>query len=465
MMERALDIRASLAQRRDARRPASAAATSRRRSWPSGCWSGRGCSSSTSLPARRHGDPRGHLPHRRRAWRARPTPVRLISAGLDGGHRRDRPGAVMHEGGSPASWTRPAPMEMTRSRGRSIGVEQQHDIPDRTATRRGRPPAHPAAALGPWSAAATSPSSGVGFARRPWRCWCCWRPSPPRYVPTEQNFTNPLRQMVTVGLLAYGMLVVILDRRHRPPRLGSVVAALRHQSAPGWSRPPDPTGAHHRRSCRGYRVRAGQRTGDLPAWSRAVRRHAGRAHHHPRGLASGTPRCRIAPRTPASSPSVRRWPGRSPVPTLIMVGVFLIGGVFLTRTPAGRAIVAIGAPTARPCDWAGISVKKHLVLATPSAAPAPASRASSSPAGSASRNPASGSRSSSTPSRPASSAARAWPADGGPCGPAGGVLVLSLINNLLNLARRHRASGSRSSQGLIIIAVIIVQRRSMGERA
>ena len=34
--------------------------------------------------------------------------------------------------------------------------------------------------------------------------------------------------------------------------------------------------------------------------------------------------------------------GPIPLSTVIMLAVFLVGGVFLTRTPAGRSIVAIG---------------------------------------------------------------------------------------------------------------------------
>ena len=176
---------------------------------------------------------------------------------------------------------------------------------------------------------------------------------------TESNFTNLLRQMVTTGLLALGMLIVILTGGI-DLSVGSIVGF---------------TGI----------MAAGLAT-DLPvpvAMALAVVAGAGF------GLVNGVlvARFRLAPFvvTLAALTTIRGLTyvysetpitplktgfltlgtetlGPIPVAAIIMLVAFAIAWVFLTRTTAGRAIVAIGG-NAEAVRLAGISVQRHVLLA------------------------------------------------------------------------------------------------------
>jgi ribose transport system permease protein len=278
---------------------------------------------------------------------------------------------------------------------------------------------------------------------------------------TEQNLTNLLRQMVTVGLLAYGMLVVILTAGI-DLSVGSVVAFSGIVSAGLVSDLPIPLALI-------VGVLAGVGFGlvnglliagfDLAPFVVTLA-----ALTTIRGLAFVYSEVPIAPEDPGFFTLGTALAGPIPVPTLIMIGVFLLGGVFLTRTPAGRAIVAIGG-NRETVRLAGISVKKHLVLAyTISGTCAGlAGVILASRVGIAQPSVGVAFELDAIAACVIGGASLAG-GRGSVRATLGGVLVLSLINNLLNL-HGVQSFWQQVLKGLIIIAVIIVQRRSMGERA
>jgi ribose transport system permease protein len=176
---------------------------------------------------------------------------------------------------------------------------------------------------------------------------------------TESNLTNLLRQMVTTGLLSLGMLVVILTGGI-DLSVGSIVGFAG--------------------------IMAAGLVADLPvpvAMALAVVAGAGF------GVINGVlvARFRLAPfvvtlaalttirgftyvysETPISPVEANfLWLGTEtlgpiPIAAMIMLAAFAIGWVFLRRTPAGRAIVAIGG-NQEAVRLAGISVQRHLLLA------------------------------------------------------------------------------------------------------
>jgi ribose/xylose/arabinose/galactoside ABC-type transport system permease subunit len=176
---------------------------------------------------------------------------------------------------------------------------------------------------------------------------------------TESNLTNLLRQMVTTGLLALGMLIVILTGGI-DLSVGSIVGFAG--------------------------IMAAGLVADLPvpvAMALAVVAGAGF------GVINGVlvARFRLAPfvvtlaalttirgftyvysETPISPVEANfLWLGTEtlgpiPIAAMIMLAAFAIAWVFLRRTPAGRAIVAIGG-NQEAVRLAGISVQRHLLLA------------------------------------------------------------------------------------------------------
>jgi ribose transport system permease protein len=176
---------------------------------------------------------------------------------------------------------------------------------------------------------------------------------------TESNLTNLLRQMVTTGLLALGMLIVILTGGI-DLSVGSIVGFAG--------------------------IMAAGLVADLPvpvAMALAVVAGAGF------GVINGVlvARFRLAPfvvtlaalttirgltyvysETPITPVEVNfLWLGTEtvgpiPVAAIIMLAAFAIAWVFLRRTPAGRAIVAIGG-NEEAVRLAGISVQRHVLLA------------------------------------------------------------------------------------------------------
>lgn len=176
---------------------------------------------------------------------------------------------------------------------------------------------------------------------------------------TESNLTNLLRQMVTTGLLALGMLIVILTGGI-DLSVGSIVGFAG--------------------------IMAAGLVADLPvpvAMALAVVAGAGF------GVINGVlvARFRLAPfvvtlaalttirgftyvysETPISPVEANfLWLGTEtlgpiPIAAIIMLAAFAVAWVFLRRTPAGRAIVAIGG-NEEAVRLAGISVQRHLLLA------------------------------------------------------------------------------------------------------
>jgi ribose transport system permease protein len=176
---------------------------------------------------------------------------------------------------------------------------------------------------------------------------------------TERNFTNMLRQMVTTGLLALGMLIVILTGGI-DLSVGSIVGFAG--------------------------IMAAGLTADLPvpvAMALAVFAGAGF------GIVNGVlvARFRLAPFvvTLAALTTIRgltyvysetpitpletgfltlgtETVGPLPVAALIMLAAFALAWVFLMRTTTGRAIVAIGG-NEEAVRLAGIRVRRHVVLA------------------------------------------------------------------------------------------------------
>ena len=176
---------------------------------------------------------------------------------------------------------------------------------------------------------------------------------------TESNFTNLLRQMVTTGLLALGMLVVILTGGI-DLSVGSIVGF---------------TG-----------IMAAGLAADLPvvlAMALAVVAGAGfgivngvlvaRFRLAPfvvtlaalttiRGLTYVYSETPITPLKPGFLTLGTETVGPVPVAAIVMVVAFAIAWVFLRRTPTGRAIVAIGGND-EAVRLAGISVQRHVLLA------------------------------------------------------------------------------------------------------
>ena len=176
---------------------------------------------------------------------------------------------------------------------------------------------------------------------------------------TESNLTNLLRQMVTTGLLALGMLIVILTGGI-DLSVGSIVGFAGIMAAGLVADVPVPV-----------------------AMALAVAAGAGF------GVINGVlvARFRLAPFvvTLAALTTIRGftyvysetpitpveanflWLGTEtlgpiPVAAMIMLAAFAIAWVFLRRTPAGRAIVAIGG-NEEAVRLAGISVQRHVLLA------------------------------------------------------------------------------------------------------
>ncbi|UOE45070.1 ABC transporter permease [Agromyces larvae] len=278
---------------------------------------------------------------------------------------------------------------------------------------------------------------------------------------SPQNLTNLLKQMVTTGLLAFGMLVVILTGGI-DLSVGSVVAFSGIVSAGLVANLPLPialligvaTG-----------VGFGAVNGALVAgFSLAPFVVTLATLTTIRGLTFVYSDVPIAPEDPSFFWLGTASLGPIPLTTVIMLVIFLIGGVFLTRTPAGRAIVAIGG-NQETVRLAGISVKKHLVLAyTISGLCAGlAGVILASRVGIAQPSVGVGFELDAIAACVIGGASLAG-GKGSARATLGGVLVLALINNLLNLYG-VQSFWQQVLKGLIILVVIIIQARSRRGRA
>lgn len=271
---------------------------------------------------------------------------------------------------------------------------------------------------------------------------------------TQANLTNLLKQMVTIGLLAYGMLVVILTGGI-DLSVGSVVAFSGILTAGLVSSLPIPAAmAVGVVSGIGFGLVNGvlvARFGLAPFVVTLA------SLTTIRGLAFVYSEVPIAPEDPAFFTLGSAMAGPIPVSTLIMFAVFLVGGVFLTRTPAGRSIVAIGG-NAETVRLAGINVRRHVVLAyTISGLCAGlAGVILASRVGIAQPSVGVAFELDAIAACVIGGASLAG-GKGSVRATFGGVLVLVLINNLLNLYG-VQSFWQQVLKGLIIIAVILAQR-------
>jgi ribose/xylose/arabinose/galactoside ABC-type transport system permease subunit len=176
---------------------------------------------------------------------------------------------------------------------------------------------------------------------------------------TESNLTNLLRQMVTTGLLALGMLIVILTGGI-DLSVGSIVGFAGIMAAGLVADMPVPVAM-------GLAVVAGAGFGVINGVLVARFRLAPfvvtlAALTTIRGFTY------VYSETPISPVEANfLWLGTEtlgpiPIAAIIMLAAFAVAWVLLRRTPAGRAIVAIGG-NEEAVRLAGISVQRHLLLA------------------------------------------------------------------------------------------------------
>jgi ribose transport system permease protein len=271
---------------------------------------------------------------------------------------------------------------------------------------------------------------------------------------TQTNLTNLLKQMVTVGLLAFGMLVVILTGGI-DLSVGSVVAFAGIVTAGLVAELPIPlamavgiaTG-----------IAFGLVNGALIArFALAPFVVTLAALTTIRGLAFVYSEVPIAPTDPGFLTLGSAMVGPIPLTTVIMLAVFVVGGVFLARTPGGRSIIAIGG-NAETVRLAGINVRRHVILAyTISGACAGlAGVILTSRVGIAQPSVGVAFELDAIAACVIGGASLAG-GRGSAKATFGGVLVLVLINNLLNLYG-VQSYWQQVLKGLIIIAVILVQR-------
>lgn len=272
---------------------------------------------------------------------------------------------------------------------------------------------------------------------------------------TERNISNLLKQMVTTGLLSFGMLCVILTGGI-DLSVGAIVAF---------------SGI----------ICAGLSSG-LPLWLAFL---IGWACGVGIGAINGTlvSRFGLAPFvvTLAALTTVRGFTyvysevpigptdksffvlgskmfGPIPLATIIMIVVFVLGWVMLNRTPAGRALIAIGG-NAETVRLAGINVRKHVTMAyvISGACASLAGVILVSRVGIAQPSVGTAYELDAIAACVIGGASLAG-GKGTVRGTVGGVVVLALINNLLNLWG-VQSFWQQVFKGLIIIAVILLQRR------
>ncbi len=278
---------------------------------------------------------------------------------------------------------------------------------------------------------------------------------------TERNLTNLLKQMVTTGLLSFGMLVVILTGGI-DLSVGSIVALTGILSAGMISSLPIPVAL-------AVAVAAGIGFGlvngilvagfDLAPFVVTLA-----ALTTIRGLAFVYSEVPIAPSDTGFFSLGTAMLGPIPVTTLIMFAVFIVGWVFLSQTPPGRAIYAIGG-NAETVRLAGINVRRHIVLAYAISGTCAglAGVILASRVGIAQPSVGVAFELDAIAACVIGGASLAG-GRGSVQGTFGGVLVLALINNLLNL-HGVQSYWQQVLKGLIIVVVILFQRRPQRRRA
>ena len=176
---------------------------------------------------------------------------------------------------------------------------------------------------------------------------------------TEGNLTNLLRQMVTTGLLALGMLMVILTGGI-DLSVGSVVALTGIVSAGMVGGLPVPVAILAAVVLGGL---CGAVNGVLVArFSLAPFVVTLAAMTTFRGLTYVYSRTPITPDTPDFLTLGARNLGPVPVAAIITLVMFALGWVLINRTSSGRALLGIGG-NREAVRLAGVKVRRHLVLA------------------------------------------------------------------------------------------------------
>jgi ribose transport system permease protein len=176
---------------------------------------------------------------------------------------------------------------------------------------------------------------------------------------TESNMTNLLRQMVTTGLLSLGMLVVILTAGI-DLSVGSIVALTGIMAAGLSENLPVPVAM-------ALAVAVGVACGSVNGVLIARFRLAPfvvtlGALTTIRGLAFVYSETPITPEKIGFLSLGTNNIGPIPVAAIVMLAAFAVVFVFLSRTSAGRALIAIGG-NQEAVRLAGISVQRHLLLA------------------------------------------------------------------------------------------------------
>ena len=176
---------------------------------------------------------------------------------------------------------------------------------------------------------------------------------------TESNFTNLLRQMVTTGLLALGMLVVILTGGI-DLSVGSIVALCGIMAAGFAANLPVPIAML---AAVLVGVACGSANGALIArFDLAPFVVTLGALTTIRGLTYVYSETPITPVEASFLSLGTNNIGPVPIAAIVMVACFAIVWLFLSRTAAGRALFAIGG-NREAVRLAGIGVSRHLLLA------------------------------------------------------------------------------------------------------
>jgi ribose/xylose/arabinose/galactoside ABC-type transport system permease subunit len=176
---------------------------------------------------------------------------------------------------------------------------------------------------------------------------------------TESNFTNLLRQMVTTGLLALGMLIVILTGGI-DLSVGSIVALTGIMAAGFSEHMPVPVAMA---AAVVVGMACGSANGVLVARFRLAPFVVTLgALTTIRGLTYVYSETPITPLKPGFLSLGTNTVGPIPVASIVMLAAFAVAWVFLSRTPPGRALIAIGG-NREAVRLAGIGVSRHLLAA------------------------------------------------------------------------------------------------------
>jgi ribose/xylose/arabinose/galactoside ABC-type transport system permease subunit len=176
---------------------------------------------------------------------------------------------------------------------------------------------------------------------------------------TESNFTNLLRQMVTTGLLALGMLIVILTGGI-DLSVGSIVALTGIMAAGFSEHMPVPVAMA---AAVAIGMVCGSANGVLVARFRLAPFVVTLgALTTIRGLTYVYSETPITPLKPGFLSLGTNTVGPIPVASIVMLAAFAVAWVFLARTPPGRALIAIGG-NKEAVRLAGIGVSRHLLAA------------------------------------------------------------------------------------------------------